>query len=124
MIKGSTSPDKMDYIINEYNNSLFDVLLISSAASESITLLNTRQIHILEPHFNEAKINQVIGRAIRYKSHDKLKQDLKQISIYYWVSIFPNMIQYKTADQYLIWLGKKKQQLINELIVVIKEVSI
>ncbi len=124
MIKGTTSEDKMNSIINEYNNGIIDVLLISSAASESITLLNTRQMHIVEPHFNEAKINQVIGRAIRYKSHEKLKQECRQISIYHWTSVFPNIIKYKTADQYLIWLSKKKQQLINEFINVVKEVSI
>lgn len=124
MIKGTTSEEKMNQIINEYNNRLFDVLLISSAASESISLLNTRQMHILEPHFNEAKINQVIGRAIRYKSHEKLNADSRQVSIYHWTSIFPNIIKYKTADQYLIWLSKKKQQLINEFINVVKEVSL
>ena len=124
IIKGTTSEDKMNIIINDYNNRIFDVLLISSAASESISLLNTRQMHILEPHFNEAKINQVIGRAIRYKSHDKLEIGSKQISIYHWTSIFPNIIKYKTADQYLIWLSKKKQQLINEFIKIVKEVSL
>jgi len=124
IIKGSTSEEKMNLIINDYNKGLFEVLLISSAASESITLLNTRQIHILEPHFNEAKINQVIGRAIRYKSHDKLNLLEKQISIYHWTSIFPTIIQYKTADQYLIWLGKKKQDLIDKFINIIKEISI
>ena len=124
MIKGTTTEDRMDSIINEYNNGLIDVLLISSAASESITLLNTRQMHIVEPHFNEAKINQVIGRAIRYKSHEKLKINNRQISIYHWTSVFPNQIKYKTADQYLIWLSKKKQQLIYKFINLVKEVSI
>jgi len=124
IIKGSTNSNKMDEIINEYNNGLFDVLLLSSAASESITLLNTRQIHIMEPHFNEAKINQVIGRAIRYKSHDQLPIDQREIIIYHWCSVFPNIIQYKTADEYLIYLGKKKQDLIDKFIEVVKTVSI
>jgi len=124
IIKGSTSSEKMDKIINDYNNRLFDVLLLSSAASESITLLNTRQIHIMEPHFNEAKINQVIGRAIRYKSHDLLPINQREIKIYHWCSIFPNIIQYKTADEYLIYLGKKKQDLIDKFIEVVKSVSI
>ena len=124
IIKGSTSSNKMDEIINEYNNGLFDVLLLSSAASESITLLNTRQLHIMEPHFNEAKINQVIGRAIRYKSHDKLPIDQREIKIYHWCSVFPNIIKYKTADEYLIYLGKKKQDLIDKFIEIVKSVSI
>lgn len=124
MIKGTTSDEKMNSIINDYNERKFDVLLISSAASESITLLNTRQMHILEPHFNEAKINQVIGRTIRYKSHDKLPVSERKINIYHWTSIFPTTIQYKTADQYLIWLGKKKQNLIDKLVDLVKEVAI
>jgi len=124
IIKGSTSEDKMDLIINEYNERKFDVLLISSAASESITLLNTRQMHIMEPHFNEAKINQVIGRAIRYKSHDNLKVEDRNITIYHWSSIFPDLIKYKTADEYLIWLGRKKQNLIDKFVSIIKSVSI
>ena len=124
MIKGTTSDEKMNSIINDYNEGQFDVLLISSAASESITLLNTRQMHILEPHFNEAKINQVIGRAIRYKSHDKLPVSERKINIYHWTSIFPTSIKYKTADQYLIWLGKKKQILIDTFVNLIKEISI
>jgi len=124
ILKGTTSEEKMNKIINEYNERKFDILLISSAGSESITLLNTRQIHILEPHFNEAKINQVIGRAIRYKSHDKLPINEQNIHIYNWVSIFPKIVQYKTADQYLIWLSKKKQTLNNLIINLIKKVSI
>jgi superfamily II DNA or RNA helicase len=124
IIKGSTSDERMNKIINDYNSGIYDVLLISSAASESITLLNTRQIHIMEPHFNEAKINQVIGRAIRYRSHDNLPFNQRQITIYHWCSIFPDIIQYKTADEYLIWLGKKKQNIIDKFIQIIKSVSI
>lgn len=133
IIKGSTTDDKMNQIINEYNNKQFDILLISSAASESITLKNTRQIHIMEPHFNESKINQVIGRTIRYKSHDALPISDRNINIYHWCSIFPNSIRnkdnltvigHKTADEYLIYLSKKKQNLINKFIDIIKTVSI
>jgi superfamily II DNA or RNA helicase len=124
MIKGTTTDEKMNSIINEYNQRMFDVLLISSAASESITLLNTRQMHVLEPHFNEAKINQVIGRTIRYKSHDKLPSSERNIVIYHWTSVFPTLIKYKTADQYLIWLGKKKQNLIDKIINIVKTISI
>lgn len=124
IIKGSTSQEKMSDIINQYNNREFDVLLISSTASESITLLNTRQIHIMEPHFNEAKINQIIGRVIRYKSHDNLKKEDQNIIIYKWCSVFPNIIKYKTADEYLIWLSIKKQKIIDQYIEIIKTISI
>lgn len=124
IIKGTTTSDNMNKIINEYNNRLFDVLLISSAASESINLLKTRQFHVLEPHFNEAKINQVVGRAIRYKSHDDLPPNERTIDIYYWCSVFPTKIKYKTADEYLIWLSQKKEKFNEDFLNIVRTVSI
>lgn len=51
-ITGSTHNDKISLIVDRYNNRQFKVLLISSAGSESLDLKNTRQIHIMEPHWS------------------------------------------------------------------------
>ena len=112
-ITGHTSPDKLSMIVNNSNNGLYKVLLISSAGSESLDLKNTRQIHIMEPHWNESKINQVIGRAIRYKSHQMLEADQRIVDIYYWVSVFPKNKKIKnlSADQFLIKISKKKEDM-------------
>lgn len=32
------------------------IIMISSAGAEGINLLNTRQVHIMEPHWNEVRI--------------------------------------------------------------------
>ncbi len=110
-ITGYTTHDKLEAIVNNYNSGLYKVLLISSAGSESLDLKNTRQIHIMEPHWNDAKIQQVIGRAIRYKSHNDLSPKDRHVDIYYWISIFPQKIKNKSADQYLIEISKKKRDL-------------
>jgi hypothetical protein len=62
----------------------------------------------MEPHWNDAKIRQVIGRASRYESHITLSPDQQTVHVYKWISIFPPYINYKTADEYLQDLSSKK----------------
>ena len=123
-ITGYTTADKLNYIVNNYNNGLFSVLLLSSAGSESLDLKNTRQIHIMEPHWNYAKIQQVIGRAVRYKSHEALSKKNRKVDIYHWISIFPKKIQNLSADEYLIDISLKKQKLWDQYQKIIIDASI
>jgi len=111
IISGVINEVKLDNIVNKYNNGEIQVLLLTTAGSESLDLKNTRQIHIVEPHWNDAKIRQVIGRAIRYKSHDLLPLKERVVKIYRWISIFPFKVNFQTADEYLDDLSKKKDKL-------------
>ncbi|AQN68476.1 putative ATP-dependent RNA helicase [Saudi moumouvirus] len=113
-ISGFTTHDKLNVIVNNYNRGQYKVLLISSAGSESLDLKNTRQIHIMEPHWNESKITQVIGRAIRYRSHENLPPKERHVNIYRWASIFPKPYNNISADEYLINLSIQKTKLWNK----------
>lgn len=110
-ITGSTTGDKLKFIVDRYNSGIYKVLLISSAGSESLDLKKTRQIHIMEPHWNDARIQQVIGRVIRYKSHEDLNVDQRHVDIYRWISVFPKQYKNITADEYLVNLSYKKKRL-------------
>ena len=110
-ITGFTSTERLIRTVNDYNDGNIDVLLISSAGSESLDLKATRQIHIMEPHWNNAKILQVVGRAVRYQSHNMLPLNQRHVHIYHWVSIFPDKIKNLSADQYLIKISIDKQKI-------------
>lgn len=112
MITGNTTVDKLASIVNSYNDGNFKVLLLSSAGSESITLKKTRQLHIMEPHFNDSKINQVIGRVVRYKSHTDLPKNEQVVNIYHWSSVFPPGYNNLSADEYLIDLSIVKTKIL------------
>lgn len=45
------------------------VLMASSSGAEGINLKNVRHLHIMEPYWNPARHDQVIGRGIRLCSH-------------------------------------------------------
>jgi superfamily II DNA or RNA helicase len=124
IISGSTSESKLDKIINLYNQGQIKVLLITSTGSESLDLKCTRQVHIMEPHWNDAKIRQVIGRASRYNSHSSIPLNQRIVQVYKWISIFPPYINYKTADEYLQDLSTKKDIMFQEIKKILIQASI
>jgi len=119
---GETSMQRKKEIIQEYNSGKADILLISSSGGEGLDLKNTRQIHIMEPHWNNSKINQIIGRGVRFKSHVNLPENERNVKIFHWYSKFKK--SGVSADEYLIEHSKKKDELNNKFVELIKEVSI
>lgn len=121
---GEQTEEKRNRIIDNYNNRKLDVLLITSAGSESLDLKNTRSIHIMEPHWNESKINQIIGRAIRYDSHASLPESERTVEIVRWISVFGYKIPYETADEYLVKIAQEKEKMFQAFDKIIQECSI
>ncbi len=121
---GEQTEEKRNKIIDKYNQRQTDVLLITSAGSESLDLKNTRSIHIMEPHWNESKISQIIGRAIRYDSHKALPETERTVEIVRWVSVFGYKIPYETADEYLVKIAQQKDKMFTSFDKIIQESSI
>nr|NIR12959.1 hypothetical protein [Desulfobacterales bacterium] len=59
-------------MVEDYNKGKLKALLVSSAGGEGLDLKGTRQVQVLEPHWNTEKLKQVEGRAIRRGSHTHL----------------------------------------------------
>jgi superfamily II DNA or RNA helicase len=121
---GGQTDEKRDNLIDQYNSGNIDVLLITTAGSESLDLKNTRQIHIMEMHWNMSKIDQIIGRAIRYKSHNSLPIDQRNVVIYKWISVFGYKIPYETADEYIYKKALAKEKMFEQFNEIIKLVTI
>jgi hypothetical protein len=56
-------------ILKRGGKKLLCILMGTKAAAEGLNLKNVRHIHIVEPHWNPARHDQVIGRGIRLCSH-------------------------------------------------------
>jgi hypothetical protein len=61
-------------------------MLISQSAAEGVNLVGVRQVHILEPYWNEVRIRQVIGRAARNDSHSHLPAAERRVTVRRYVS--------------------------------------
>ena len=121
---GEQTEEKRSKIVDDYNNGKIQVLMITTAGSESLDLKNTRFIHIMEPHWNESKIDQIIGRVIRYDSHKTLPKNDRNVTVVRWISVFGYKIPYETADEYIVSLAIKKQKMFNQFDEIIKLATI
>lgn len=74
-------------VIEEYNEDKIKIVLLHPEIIEGISLLGTRQLHILEPIGNNSHYEQVMGRVIRYRSHHKLPEEERFVDIYVWKSM-------------------------------------
>ena len=64
------------------------LFMITAAGAEGITLANVRHVHILEPHWNPARHDQVVGRAIRLCSHARLPLAERTVRVSFYLSVF------------------------------------
>jgi len=108
--------------INNLNGSKIKILLLSPSAKEGLSLFNVRQAHILEPYWNYSRIQQIIGRGSRYCSHKNLPEDQRNCKVYIYVAIHEN--EKETVDQYIVKLAKKKNKLISQFEIALKEIAI
>jgi superfamily II DNA or RNA helicase len=83
MITGEVSLVRRKRTIEDYNSGKIDILLITKAAGEGIHLKGTRNVILMEPGWNDSSMEQVIARAIRYKSHAHLPVQERKVTVYH-----------------------------------------
>jgi len=125
VLTGSMTRKEKDQAVKDFNALSDDakVLLLSSSGGEGLDLKGVRKLQILEPHFNQAKIDQVKARAVRYLSHAHLPEDQRDVEIEEYHSTFkPTRWQRlwrkpapTTIDRYLSDHSKRKQTTIDEV---------
>jgi SNF2 family DNA or RNA helicase len=84
---------------------LIKIILISPAGAEGINLRNCRQVHIIEPYWNEVRIEQVIGRAIRQCHHADLPLDQRTVDVFRYKMVRQNGKE--TSDEMMENISRK-----------------
>lgn len=82
-ISGQTPMKKREEVKNEFNSDKADVLLITKAGGEGLDLKGVRNVIIYEPLWNNAMLEQVVARAIRFRSHVDLPPEERYVNVYY-----------------------------------------
>ena len=88
----------------------------------------TKLLQILEPHWNNPLLEQVKGRAIRYKSHAHLPSSERKVDIEQYAAMprergFMIRDQDMGSDEYLMNMSAEKDKLNNKFLDVLKESS-
>tara|TARA_Y100000991_G_scaffold213361_1_gene198947 strand:- start:278 stop:4708 length:4431 start_codon:yes stop_codon:yes gene_type:complete len=110
---GSESVEERDNVLKEFNSgdNIYGnnclIILITKSGSEGISLKYIRQVHIMEPYWNNVRINQVIGRARRIKSHIDLPIEDRN------VEVFKYTVKYTNEQKIGSWLNSVSDKDIN-----------
>lgn len=117
---GSLTDKKRKEMVTRYNHGDTKWLLLSSSGTEGLDLLETKSMHIMEPHFNDEKVKQVIGRGIRYKSHEKLPIDERKVEVLRYQATRPKLFgkfdRGTSIDQYLTQMSDNKTALHKQIL--------
>lgn len=88
-VTGSMKASDREIAVKEYNTDKVKVFFITKAGGQGLDLKGTRNVILLEKAWNRPNEDQVIGRAIRYKSHSHLPKSQRHVDIYHLVLIKP-----------------------------------
>jgi hypothetical protein len=86
--------------IENADGSKIKVIVGSQVAGEGLDLKAIREVHILEGWFHLSKAEQIVGRGIRYCSHQGLSPNKKNCTINMYVNVFPETLNKETIDLY------------------------
>jgi hypothetical protein len=134
-------------IINSQANKMgkqIKVVIISKALFEGVDFKNLRQVHILEPWYNMNRIEQIVGRAVRDRSHCSLPFEERNVEIYLHGTLLEPAIgpastenqqlpiqenpeqqqRQEAADMYIYRMAESKAKRIGEITRILKETAV
>lgn len=111
------------------------LLMITQSGAEGLNLRNVRFVYILEPFWNQVRIDQVIGRAVRKRSHLELPEDERTVQVIMYISSFTKeqadtnktikmKDKGKTTDQDVFAIATRKNSLIQQFLSMLKSSAI
>ena len=129
----------MDLFNKNYKNVPFplpkdfsgiDVIILTKSGSEGISLKNVRQVHLMEPYWNDIRVKQVIGRAIRAGSHKDLPPKERVVTPYIYLMTFSKAQKTNksivaidhglTTDEHIYRIANDKAKMNSEFLNILK----
>lgn len=127
-INGSMEKEERNETVKKYNQDKIRILFISKAGAEGLDLKGTRHVVILEPLWNYASFEQVVGRAVRSGSHSHLPSNERHVDIWNLIMSKPSPRdeddEMESADKILQSLAQKKREEIDAFHKLMEEISI
>jgi superfamily II DNA or RNA helicase len=105
IISGQVLPEERDEIMRIFKSKenahgkYINLVLLSSAGSEGLDFKNVRNMYIFEPHWNYARIKQLIARIVRYESHMDLSKEERKVDAYLFLAVAPSIDKKQTEEQ-------------------------
>lgn len=125
---GDESTEVKDRIREVYNRAdnlygeKLKIILGSPSIKEGVSLKAVRYVHVIEPYWNQSRLDQVIGRASRFCSHIALDEEERDVKVYIYIAKHER--EKVTVDQYIRKLSTTKNQIIKKFEEAVKEAAV
>ncbi len=124
-ITGKVSAVERSRVVKAFNDGEFHTLFISAAGGEGLDLKGVENVFIMDPPWNPAGLEQVIGRAARYLSHAHMPLDKRHVHVYYLILVDNiDAKNSKSGDVILYNIIRNKRKEMNDFLELLEEVSI
>lgn len=121
--------------VSNLRGELARIFIITKGGAEGISLYNVRQVHIIEPFWNNIRNEQVIGRAKRMQSHRDLPERDRNFVVYEYMMKFSDKLLKKdrsvkeldggkTTDQLIYLISQRKKELNRQFLDALKSAAI
>lgn len=102
------------------------VIIATEAISEGVNFKNIREVHITDAHYHISLMDQVVGRAQRFRSHKLLPPNERNVNVYAWGVSWDKTHPYygkETADEELYRFAEEKSVEVGKIARILKENS-
>ena len=120
---GELSIREKKKIVDDFNEDKFQVLIISKSGSEGLDLKGVRNVIIMDPVWNYSGIKQIIGRAVRFRSHSHLPVKDRDVNIYFML-LETGRKDCKSGDSVVYEIIKQKKRKMEGIDKALKKISI
>lgn len=131
IIAGSVKATDRSRIVRDFNDGKINNLIITTAGMAGIDLVGVTNIIVIDPVWNDANLQQIIGRGVRFRSHMHLPAHKRVVHIYLLQlveqAIFKKTMsiqESKSGDLILYRFIAKKATENKEVIKMLKRVSV
>jgi hypothetical protein len=93
---------------NEFGTQL-KVILGSPSASTGVSFFRVQEVHLLEAYWNWSKLDQIIGRGIRFCSHKDVSADRRLVKVYIYMAVHEKIDI--SIDQHIMQIAIQKQKI-------------
>lgn len=129
LLDDTVKPIKKQKLLKIFNNSnnaygkIIKIIIGSPVVAEGITFKNIRQIHILEPYWNLSRTEQIIGRGVRFKSHQDLPPKDRKTEMFLHTAMTSSS-EYNSIDYLKYQMSEEKDRVIKNIEYDIKTIAI
>ena len=92
------------------NGNKLKIILGTRSVMEGVSFKNVKQVHITDPWWNEARIEQILARAVRFCSHSLLPLEEQYTDIYKHYSVLPSQPNQRIQEVLKEIFGKENHK--------------